>query len=172
MSLIERSLSLLQSARFFTLASRSLDGVVWASTVNFVPAFSPVRVIWCSMRTARHSENIRQCTQVSGSVFRTDLQGVSPLGLDGAQFTGVSREVPEHESAETHDYFSRSNFPDEALRAEWMPALSEFVGEGKRRFYELEIGEWWLLDIDHWLEARQDQRIAVSLDTLINLTGQ
>lgn len=167
MSLKERSFSLLQSARFFTLASRSLDGKVWASTVNYVPIFSPVRMIWCSMHAARHSENIRQYPQVSGSVFRTDLQGVSPLGLDGAQFTGISREVPDNESAETYDYFSRSNFPDESLRAEWMPPLSEFVGEGKRRFYELEINEWWLLDIDRWLETRQDQRIMVNLDTLI-----
>lgn len=74
MSPVERSLYLLQSARFFTLASRSLDGRVWASTVNYVPAFTPLRVIWCSMRLSRHSENIRQYSQVSGSVFRTDLQ--------------------------------------------------------------------------------------------------
>ena len=118
------------------------------------------------MRAARHSENILQYPQISGSIFRTDLQGESPLGLDGAQFTGVGREIPEHESAEFHDYFSHHNFPDKAIRAEWMPPLSEFVGKGKRRFYQLEITEWWLLDIDRWLQTRQDQRIAVNLDTL------
>lgn len=169
MSPQERSLSLLQSTRFCTLASRSQEGVVWASTVNYVPAFSPVRLVWCSMKTARHSENIRQCAQVSGSIFRTDLQGVSPLGLDGAQFIGISREIPEEESAEIHDYFSRSNFPDEALRAEYMPPLSEFKSDGKRRFYELAISEWWLLDIDNWLETKQDQRIAVNLDSITDL---
>ncbi|NTY86600.1 pyridoxamine 5'-phosphate oxidase family protein [Serratia fonticola] len=169
MSQIARSLALLNGARFFTLASRSLDDSVWAATVNFVPAYSPVKMIWCSMRSARHSENIRQHPQVSGSVFRTDLQGESPLGLDGAQFTGVSRELSEHENAATHDYFSCCNFPDEALRDEWMPPLSEFMGEGKRRFYELTITEWWLLDIERWLETRQDQRIAVNLDGLINV---
>lgn len=168
MSKTERSLSLLQNSRFFTLASRSLAGEVWASTVNYVPAFSPVRILWCSMRTARHSENIRQHALVSGSVFRTNLQGVSPLGLDGAQFTGLCREIPEHESSEAHHYFSLNNFPDEALRAEWMPPLDEFIGKGARRFYELMISEWWLLDIDRWLETRQDRRIAVDLKTLIN----
>ncbi|MGB7196619.1 MAG: pyridoxamine 5'-phosphate oxidase family protein [Collimonas pratensis] len=166
MSPAERSLHLLQSARFFTLASRSADGPAWASTVNYVPAFAPLRMIWCSMRAARHSTNILQHPQVSGSVFRTDLQDVSPLGLDGAQFSGVAREIPSHECAEIHDYFARRNFPDEAARAEWMPSLNEFMENGRRRFYEVKIAEWWLLDIDGWLENREDRRIAVKLDTL------
>ncbi|CNH32469.1 Pyridoxamine 5'-phosphate oxidase [Yersinia kristensenii] len=168
MSPVERSLYLLQSARFFTLASRSLDGRVWASTVNYVPVFTPLRVIWCSMRLSRHSENIRQYSQVSGSVFRTDLQDAPPPGLDGAQFIGISREIPTDESAEFYDYFSHYNFPDEAIRAEWMPPLSEFTGNGLRRFYELTISEWWLLDIDQWQVTREDRRIAVNIDTLIN----
>lgn len=164
----ERSLSLLKNARFFTLASRSLAGEVWASTVNYVPLFTPVRMLWCSMRTAKHSENIRQHAYISGSVFRTDLQGVSPLGLDGAQFSGICREIPGHESAEAYHYFSLNNFPDEALRKEWMPPLDEFVGKGARRFYEVKITEWWLLDIDFWLETRQDRRIPVDLSMIIN----
>ncbi|EKT63012.1 pyridoxamine 5'-phosphate oxidase family protein [Providencia burhodogranariea] len=166
MSLIKRSLSLLQNARFFTLASRSHAGEVWASTINYVPAFSPTRIIWCSGRIAKHSENIRQHAQVSGSIFRTDLQGISPIGLDGAQFTGLCREIPKSETDETYNYFSLNNYPDETLRAMWMPPLNEFIGEGMRRFYELKICEWWILDIDNWLETRQDQRILVDLSTL------
>lgn len=166
MSLIERSLSLLQNTRFFTLASRSLAGEVWASTINYVPAFSPIRIIWCSEHIAKHSGNIRQHAQVSGSIFRTDLQGVSPLGLDGAQFTGLCREIPENEIDEIYDYFSLNNYPDETSRAMWMPPLSEFKGDGVRRFYELKITEWWILDIDGWLETRQDRRIPVDLSTL------
>lgn len=76
MSLVERSLYLLQNTRFFTLASRSLVGDVWASTVSYVAAFEPIRIIWCSDRLSKHSENIREHAQVSGAIFRADLQGV------------------------------------------------------------------------------------------------
>ncbi|AUY16951.1 pyridoxamine 5'-phosphate oxidase family protein [Serratia marcescens] len=166
MSLVERSLYLLQNTRFFTLASRSLVGDVWASTVSYVAAFEPIRIIWCSDRLSKHSENIREHAQVSGAIFRADLQGVSPLGLDGAQFVGFCHEVPESESVEVYSYFSSTQFPDEALRVAMMPPFEEFTGNGTRRFYELRITEWWLLDIDLWLEKRQDRRISLDISLI------
>ncbi|PRD14452.1 pyridoxamine 5'-phosphate oxidase family protein [Pantoea coffeiphila] len=170
MSPTERSLFLLQNCRFFTLASRPDTGEAWASTLNFVPAFSPVRLIWCSPKDARHSENIRQHPLVSGSMFRTDLESISPVGLDGAQFTGLCREIAPAEVAATHTYFSQMNFPDAQQRAAWMPPLQEFISEGARRFYEMKIAEWWLLDIDRWLETGLDKRLSLDLASVFDST--
>lgn len=167
MSRVERSLFLLKNARFFTLASRSHDGEVWASTVNFVPAFSPLCLVWCSLGTARHSENIEMCPQVSGSVFMTDIKAPSVLGLDGAQFTGKGREIPREELEKYYNYFAVNNFPDEALRRKSMPPLTDFTDDPCRRFYELKIKEWWLLDVDCLLKSRIDQRVGVDINSLV-----
>lgn len=167
MSLVERSLFLLKNSRFFTLASRSHDGEVWASTVNFVPAFSPLRLVWCSLGTARHSENIKMCPQVSGSVFMTDIKAPSVLGLDGAQFTGEGREIPREELEEYYNYFAVNNFSDEVLRRQLMPPLTDFADDPCRRFYELTIKAWWLLDVDRFLKSGIDQRVGVDINSLV-----
>lgn len=164
MPIKERSLFLLEHAQFFTLATRSSKGDVWAATLSYVFRPAPLAVIWCSESHARHSENLRHDNKVSGALYLTHLpDDVSPLGIDGAQFVGVTREVPECETAEAYRYFSHQKFPEESMRAQWMPPLSEFAGQGTRRFYELEITELWLLDTDRWLESKKDKRIAVDL---------
>ncbi|MGF6189342.1 pyridoxamine 5'-phosphate oxidase family protein [Serratia sp. 2723] len=167
MDLTQRSLYLLNSARFFTLASQHGDDIPWASTVNYVPLFSPLRLVWYSMRTARHSENIRQRAEVSGSLFRYDMQETSPLGLDGAQFIGSAREISQCECEGIHQDYYRLNFPDVLERARWQLPLHEFYGDGPRRFYELLIKYWWLLDIDGWLQTKEDKRIPVPLAQLV-----
>ncbi|WP_431045364.1 pyridoxamine 5'-phosphate oxidase family protein [Streptomyces sp. P1-3] len=84
----ERSRHLLEQARYMTLATS--DGTSpWASTVNFVALHAPLRLLYYSLRTARHSRNIDGNPQVSGSIYITGLPG---FGLDGAQFTGECRE--------------------------------------------------------------------------------
>ncbi|MEK9498102.1 pyridoxamine 5'-phosphate oxidase family protein [Photorhabdus sp. P32] len=167
MNLTQRSLYLLNSARFFTLASQNDDGTPWASTVNYVPLFEPLRLVWYSMSTARHSENIRYRAEVSGSLFRYDMQETSPLGLDGAQFTGHAREIPQSECEHIHRDYYRLNFPDALARARWQLPVHEFYGDGARRFYELLINDWWLLDIDGWLETKEDKRVPVPLAQLV-----
>ncbi|WP_279046045.1 pyridoxamine 5'-phosphate oxidase family protein [Cedecea davisae] len=167
MSLAQRSLYLLNNARFFTLASQNSDCTPWASTVNYVPLFAPLRLVWYSMRTAKHSENISLCAEVSGSLFRYDMQETSPLGLDGAQFTGIAREIPQSECKGIHQDYYRLNFPDVLERARWQLPLHEFYGDGLRRFYELLIKEWWLLDIDAWLQTKEDKRVPVPLNQLV-----
>ncbi|WP_413741194.1 pyridoxamine 5'-phosphate oxidase family protein [Sodalis sp. RH15] len=167
MTSLERSLYLLETAHFFSLASRSDYGAPWSSTLNFVTAFSPLRIIWSSMQTARHSQDIRLNPHVSGSLFRADLQNISQVGLDGAQFTGAAREIPFEESEETYNYFSVKNFPQEAERQQWMLPLNEFRGKGTHRFYDLHIEKWWLLDIEGWLATKEDKKLDVDV-SLIN----
>ncbi|CBJ80640.1 hypothetical protein XBJ2_740008 [Xenorhabdus bovienii str. Jollieti] len=167
MNLIQRSLYLLNNARFFTLASRHADNMPWAATVNYVPLFEPLRLVWYSMRIARHSENIFYHAEVSGSLFCHDMQATAPPGLDGAQFTGCAREIPQCECECIHQDYYRLNFPEARERARWQLPLHEFYGDGARRFYELRINDWWLLDIDGWLKTKEDRRVPVPLAQLI-----
>ncbi|KMJ45344.1 pyridoxamine 5'-phosphate oxidase family protein [Xenorhabdus khoisanae] len=167
MTLEQRSRELVNSARFFTLASQGADNLPWASTVNYVPLFDPLRLVWYSMRTAKHSRNIHHCAAVSGSLFRYDMQKTSPIGLDGAQFTGIVREIPECECEHIHQSYYHLNFPDELERARWELPLHEFYGDGSRRFYALLINDWWLLDIDTWLKTKEDRRVSVPISQLL-----
>ncbi|RDK03223.1 pyridoxamine 5'-phosphate oxidase family protein [Paraburkholderia lacunae] len=165
MALIKRSQLLLRTGRFMTLATVSPDGEPWASVVNYVPTGSPMKLTWYSMRDARHSINIEQNPLASGTIFRTDLDA-SPLGLDGAQFAGACRTIPDSEVQSCHRQYYEKNFPDSTVRQQWMLPVSEFVGHGARRFYELTVAQWWLFDIDRWLEDKIDARIEVRVSAL------
>ena len=63
--------------------------------------------------------------------------------------------------ADHHRVYYELNFPDEAVRAQWLPPLSEFTGDGPRRFYLLTVSRWWLLDIERWLRDKHDTRIEI-----------
>ncbi|WP_048243222.1 pyridoxamine 5'-phosphate oxidase family protein [Burkholderia cepacia] len=162
----ERSRLLLHTARFATLASVSVEGDPWASVVNFVTISPPIRIIWYSLKEALHSRNLLHRPDVSGAIYRADLGDVSPLGLDGAQFTGKCRVIPDDEAEDIHRQYYCLNFPDATVRHAWMLPLDSFVGEGSRRFYEVAIEAWWLFDIDGWLKDKCDRRIPVAIETI------
>lgn len=161
--LIDRSNFLIENGRFVTLATQSPDGA-WASTVNYVPLREPLRLLWYSLREARHSQNIHAHPMVSGSIFVTGLPG---LGLDGAQFTGRASPVTGDNLEHISEFYYQRNFPDDETRQNWRLPLSEFHGEGHRRFYVVEIDSWWLLDVDQWVVDMNDQRVAVPLAPLV-----
>lgn len=168
-TLIGRSNTLIEHARFFTLASRGPDGI-WASTVNFVPLREPLRLLWYSLRDARHSRNIDAHSEVAGSVFRTDLP--TQLGLDGAQLTGTAGAVEPDGPDDFYNLYYERNFPDEQTREQWRIPLDEFRGAGPRRFYLLTVAEWWLVDLDLWLQTKNDCRIAVDLAALSTVPAE
>ncbi|WP_327118593.1 pyridoxamine 5'-phosphate oxidase family protein [Nocardia sp. NBC_01730] len=160
-----RSRVLLDRARFVTLATSGPAGP-WSSTVNYVVLHQPLRLLWYSLRDARHSMNIAGSPQVAGSIFLTGLTGSdapSGIPIDGAQFTGECREVTADELPAYYDRYYESNFPDPAVRAEWMLPLDEFHTDGPRRFYRLDIDRWWLYDAQRWTEDKHDTRIEVSV---------
>lgn len=161
--LVRRCDDLIEHARFMTLATRGEDGP-WASTVNYVPLREPLRLLWYSLRNARHSRNIEADPAVSGSVFRTGV--ANPLGLDGAQFTGTAHAVGAGELGELADFYYRRNFADEQTREAWRLPLAQFRGDGPRRFYVVAVREWWLFDLDGWLADMNDRRVAVELAAL------
>jgi uncharacterized protein YhbP (UPF0306 family) len=154
----ERVRHLLDNGRFVTLATT--DGTrPWASTVNYVPLRAPLRLLWYSMRAARHSRNIAIRPQISGAIHLTGLPG---FGLDGAQFTGVARAIGGAELPELHRRYCALNFPDDETRQRLMPPEDEFADGGPRGFYVFEVAQTWLLDIDRWLVDKCDQRVAVA----------
>jgi uncharacterized protein YhbP (UPF0306 family) len=155
-NLLERSASLLDNARFLTLATRNSEES-WAATVNFVPLRSPLRLLWYSLRSARHSRHIIENPQIAASIFMIGLPG---LELDGAQLTGTCQPV-EDRVADYHQLYYELNFPDETVRAQWLLPLSEFTRDGPRRFYLLTVNRWWLLDIERWRRDKYDTRIEV-----------
>lgn len=159
----QRATLLMTSARFITLATAYTGGRPWASTVNYVLLrTAPLRLVWYSMRRAQHSRNIETGSEVTGSIFRTDLAAEqSPVGLDGLQLAGSARAIPEPEAAGVHAEYYRRNFPDETVRRQWMLPLAEFTDTGPRRFYELTVERLWLLDLARWLEDKVDARLEI-----------
>lgn len=158
-----RSRGLLDRARFVTLATSGPAGP-WSSTVNYVVLYRPLRLVWYSLRDARHSVNIAGRSQVAGSIFRTGLTGAdapSGIPIDGAQFIGECHEVTADELPAYYDRYYESNFPDPAVRAEWLLPLDEFRTDGPRRFYRLDIDRWWLYDAQRWTQDKHDTRIEV-----------
>lgn len=162
----QRSRTLLESARFMTLATVSPGGEPWASTVNYVCQREPLKLIWYSMRDAAHSRNIGANAAVSASIFRYDLGTASPIGLDGVQLAGECRAIPDAEVEQTHQHYYQRNFPDALIRRQWMLPVEQFRGGGARRFYELSVARWWLLDIECWLQDKRDRRIELPLSQL------
>jgi hypothetical protein len=162
-SLARRSRFLLDNARFVTLATSGPDGP-WASTVNFVALNDPLRLLWYSQRTARHSQNIAATPRISGSLFLTGLTGAdAPAGLplDGGQLTGTCHEVSGDELPDLYHSYYQKNFPDEAVRQQWLLPLTDFHDDGPRRFYLLTVDRMWLFDAERWTVDRSDTRIEV-----------
>jgi uncharacterized protein YhbP (UPF0306 family) len=146
--LVRRSRVLLEKARYVTVASDGRSGP-WAATVNYVALTRPLRLVWYSLRNARHSNNIVTRPRVAGSLFRTDLtdnDAPSGVPIDGAQLLGECHEVPAEELPIYYHQYYEVNFPDPRVRAAWMIPLEEFHGDGPRRFYSLKIDRWWLFD--------------------------
>lgn len=164
--LVQRSNALIEHARFVTLASTGAEGV-WAATVNYIPLREPLRLLWYSLRDARHSRNIDAAPEVAGSVFRTDLP--TDPGLDGGQLTGVAHVVEQDGLPELYHHFYERNFPDDQARQQWRIPMEEFLGTGPRRFYLLTVTAWWLVDLDRWIKTKNDQRVAVDLAALSTL---
>ncbi len=163
----DRSARLLETTGFITLATVSAEGYAWASTVNYVPAWSPLTLTWYSSRFSRHSRNIAHNPYIAGSIFRTDLgEAAPPVGLDGVQLQGRCHEVAQADLDDVYEYYYRTNFPEPEVRREWELPKEQFYQAGHRRFYQLVIEHLWLVDLDRWAQDKEDGRIEVPLEAL------
>jgi uncharacterized protein YhbP (UPF0306 family) len=166
---LKRSHFLLENARYITLATNDQAGNPWASTVNYVVLYQPLRLLWYSLRAAKHSRNIEVKPEIAATLFSTDprlAEDETHVGVDGAQLFGTAREVDPEELNKYHQIYYTKNFPDPEIRNEWMLPLEDFHSEGPRRFYLLEPQQWWLFDKERWVRDKSDTRLEVPLTYL------
>lgn len=167
LSLARRSRFLLDNARYVTLATTGPDGP-WSSPVNYVALHEPLRLLWHSPRTARHSQNVTVSPRVSGSLFLTGIIGAherAGLPLDGAQLTGMCYEVSEDELSDLyHHYYEKNFFLDPAECHQWQLPLTEFRDDGPRRFYLLHVNRMSLFDTERWTCDKHTTRIEVPVE--------
>lgn len=168
MSLKQRSLVLLHTTRFVTFATLSSENVPWATTVEPKILFNPLRFLWYSAHQSQHSQNIRHHSQVSGTLFNYHLPEFGLPGFDGAQFTGIARELSVDESEDAYHEFHQNSLFDETQNALPSIALEQLQENGHSRFYALIVEQWWLFDMAHWLTNQESRRIPVPLSYLNN----
>lgn len=166
MNLKKRSLLLLQNTRFLTLATQGDDRLPWASTVEHCVKLNPLRFIWFSSRQAKHSQNIQQNDRVSGSLFNHSLPEMIKFGLDGMQFTGIARELPEPECEKAfNEFYPQSPF-DELPIPQTKIRLDELSGNGHSRFYEIIVENLWMFDMKGWENKQESRRVTVPISLL------
>ncbi|PHM33161.1 hypothetical protein [Xenorhabdus innexi] len=158
----QSSFTILSNIRFFCLAtSHPETNAVWTAPLLYIPRYNPLRLIWYSKSETRHSRGLSVDPRASGSIFSGRLNQDVFEDVAGAQFSGLAREIAYTELQDTYDYYHSRVFPDPDIRKKNARHISEFYGLGTRRFYELEVEEWWLYAFDG-----DDGRIFVPLNEL------
>lgn len=165
-SLAVRTKQLLDTARYLNLASVGEGGDPWVATLEYVWFADPLRFVFGSATSSRHSRHIRARPQVSGSLFTTDSAGAGAAisSVDGAQFTGRCTEISPDRLDEYYARFYETVFPDPRQRAEWQLPAALLQSPAPHRLYLVEVERWWLVDTRTWAEDRIDRRIEMPLD--------
>ena len=155
-----RALELLRGQKYLSLSVIN-DGEPWCATICYAPLGTgrPALVFYSSARSV-HSRALESSNRVAGTIFSLDGSGDV---LDGLQLTGTVTEVPTSALASVHGAYYRRNFPDVAVREEWMIPVESFVAPHEQRFYRLDPDRIWLIDLDGWEVDKVDRRIEVSL---------
>ncbi|WP_340610125.1 pyridoxamine 5'-phosphate oxidase family protein [Xenorhabdus bharatensis] len=165
---IQSSFDLLSNIRFFGLSTYDPDTKsTWSSTLFYIPKYNPLSLIWYSKQDTRHSQGVSINPQVSGTIYSSITMPDSSLVLAGSQFTGHAHQVPDSKLQETYDYFFLQTHPDEDIRKQKSPPISDFHGDAIRRFYEFNVEAWWVYDLTLWSEHQDDARISISLNDLL-----
>ncbi|MEU3895249.1 pyridoxamine 5'-phosphate oxidase family protein [Streptomyces sp. NPDC045251] len=159
---LARTRLLLDRARYLNLATVSPDGRPWAATLEYAWHPAPLRFVFGSARESRHGRDIAHDRAVSGTLFvGPSTPGLDIDAVDGAQFTGDCREVPEDELDEYHAHFYRSVFPDPGQRDRYRLPTSRLCAPAPHRLYLVVVRQWWLNDTSTWERDRIDRRTEV-----------
>ncbi|MFC4856963.1 pyridoxamine 5'-phosphate oxidase family protein [Actinophytocola glycyrrhizae] len=162
-SLATRTRRLLDEARYLSLATVSTNEQPWSAVLQYAWLADPLRFLFGSAVQSRHSNDIATRPLVSGSLF---VAGGELMAVDGAQFTGVCRELTTAEVQRYHGTFYDAVLPDARDRAEWTLPPSALVAPAPHRLYLVEVEQWWLVDTRTWAEDRIDRRVEVPLTEL------
>ncbi|MFF5832940.1 pyridoxamine 5'-phosphate oxidase family protein [Streptomyces bacillaris] len=160
--LVGRTEQLLTGARYLNLATVSPDGSPWVATVEYAWLGGPLRFLYGSATGSRHSRHLASSPAVAGSLFVAGgAAGLDVGAVDGAQFTGVCREVGPAELDAYYAVFYEAVFPDGREREQWMLPRSSLRAPAGHRLYLVEVRQWWLIDTRTWEQDRIDRRIEV-----------
>ncbi|MFF2412018.1 pyridoxamine 5'-phosphate oxidase family protein [Streptomyces sp. NPDC058092] len=164
--LAERMKRVLDTARYLNLATASEEGDPWVATLEYAWFADPLRFVFGSATTSRHSRHLRARPEVSGSLFITgsDGAGVDIASVDGAQFTGRCTEIPPDRLDDYYARFYETVFPEPQQRAQWQLRPMLLQPPAAHRLYLVEVHRWWLIDTRTWTEDRIDRRIEIPLD--------
>lgn len=165
-TLVDRSVSILRSARYLTLATVSDSGQPWAAVLQYAWLFRPLRFVVGSAIGAQHSRDVAASPVVAGALYVAGDSGLDPAAIDGAQFTGRCRELDGADLDDYYDVFYRSLFPDDDERREWTLPRHLLEAPAPHRLYLVEVERWWIVDTRTWAEDRIDKRVEVALDAL------
>lgn len=164
--LAARTRRLLDEARYLSLATVSTDEHPWSAVLQYAWLGDPLRFLFGSATQSRHSMDIAARPLVSGSLFTA---GGELMAVDGAQFTGVCRELNTAEVERYHATFYDAVLPDAKDRVEWTLPVSALVAPAPHRLYLIEVEQWWLVDTRTWAEDRIDRRAEVPLSALTDI---
>jgi len=166
-NLAERTRRLLNEAKYLSLATVSTDEHPWSAVLQYAWLAAPLRFLFGSAVQSRHSTDIATRPLVSGSLY---VAGNELLSVDGAQFSGVCRELTTAEVELYHATFYDAVLPDAQDRAEWTLPVSALVAPAPHRLYLIEVEQWWLVDTRTWAEDRIDRRVKMPLSDLTGLS--
>ncbi|MFC0337133.1 Pyridoxamine 5'-phosphate oxidase [Kushneria avicenniae] len=155
-ALAERAAEILRHNLYANIAT-SRDDVPWNTPVTALPD-AHLNFYWSSWTAAEHSQNIA----ANGAVFLTFYDSTRARGTNNLMclyLQGVAREVTAPQEARRA--FERL-YPGESVD------LTDFLGEGIKRFYCAEPQQAWLncLSEKELEPTTLKMRTAVSLDAL------
>lgn len=162
MDLAERTKRILAEARYLTLSTVSEEGEPWSAVLQYAWLNDPLRFLFGSATESRHSRHIAHRPTVSGSLFVTGDGALT--AVDGAQFTGVCRELTPAEVREHHATFYDALLPDERSRAEYTLPVEALLPPAPHRVYQITVRRLWLIDTSTWIEDRIDRRVEVAIN--------
>ncbi|MEU4178065.1 pyridoxamine 5'-phosphate oxidase family protein [Streptomyces sp. NPDC026589] len=158
-NMTDRTVRLLDRARYLNLATVSPEGRPWVATLEYAWLGDPLRLLFGSATGSRHSRSIATSPGISGSLFVAGgAAGLDVAAVDGAQFTGVCSEVAATDLETYHSVFYETVFPDKRERAQWMLPPSSLRAPAEHRLYLVEVDRWWLIDTRTWEQDRVDRR--------------
>jgi uncharacterized protein YhbP (UPF0306 family) len=161
MFLADRTSRILNEAKYLSLSTVSDAGLPWSAVLQYAWLTSPLRFLFGSATQSRHSLHVAARPSVSGALFVTGDGGLT--SVDGAQFTGTCRELPDPLVREHHAVFYDALLPDEESRAEYTLPVEALLPPADHRIYQITVNRLWLIDTSTWLEDRIDRRVSVPL---------
>lgn len=154
-SAVERAVGIIETNKYFTLATMDDDGP-WIAPLAFV-ALAPNRLLFVSRVTSRHGSSIRAEHRIGGAIFDSSA---AFEGIDGVQFSGTCTGAEASEDL-VRLFLERSA---DMLADPVDEEMEAFSHNAELQLYEVTITDMYVLDQKYWVEEGLDARESVPVD--------